>query len=166
MIDGTAELGPQSVSAYIAKYSTKSIDATASLEREGDGHQGRLVAAVRKLAHLPELRHLKLDRAVDSIGYKGHWSSKSRRYSTTFRALRHARRVHVKRKNSPQGVPLDSWGRPEDDGQVFTRRTWRFVGCGYRTSGEALLAMSAAARARENKRLALEELRSLRRSDP
>ena len=166
VIDGTAELGPQSVSAYIAKYSTKSIDATASLEREGDGHQGRLVAAVRKLAHLPELRHLKLDRAVDSIGYKGHWSSKSRRYSTTFRALRHARRVHVKRKNSPQGVPLDSWGRPEDDGQVFTRRTWRFVGCGYRTSGEALLAMSAAARARDNKRLALEELRSLRRSDP
>jgi hypothetical protein len=165
-IAGTAELSPRAVSAYIAKYATKSIDATASLDPEADGHQGRLVAAVRKLAHLPRLRHLKLDRAIGSIGYKGHWSTKSRRYSTTFRALRLARRMHVKRKIAPQGVPLDAWGRPEDDGKVTTRRMWRFVGCGYRNTGEAFLAMSAAARARENKRLALEELGSLRRFDP
>jgi hypothetical protein len=165
-IAGTAELGLQAVSAYIAKYATKSIDATALVERENNGHQGRLVDAARKLAHLPELRHLKPERAIDSVGHKGHWSTKSRRYSTTFRALRHSRRMHVKRKQSPQGVPLDAWGRPEDDEKVITHGMWRFVGCGYRTTGEAFLAMSAAARARENKRLALEELRSLQRCDP
>jgi hypothetical protein len=165
-IAGTAELGAHAVSAYIAKYATKSIDATALLERDGNGHQERLVGTVRKLAHLPELRHLKLDRAVDSVGYRGHWSTKSRCYSTTFRALRYARRMHVKRKRSPHGVPLDAWGRPEDDDKVIAHGFWRFVGCGYRTTGEAFLAMSAAARARENKRLALEELRSLRRFGP
>jgi hypothetical protein len=165
-IAGTVELGAHAVSAYIAKYATKSIDATGLLEREGSRHQERLVEAVRKLAHLPVLRHLKLDRAIDSIGYKGHWSTKSRRYSTTFRALRHARQMHVRRKRSPHGMPLDAWGRPEDDERIITHGFWRFVGCGYRTTGEAFLAMSAAARARENKRLALEELRSLRRCDP
>jgi len=165
-IAGTAELGAHAVAAYIAKYATKSIEATALVERDENGHQGRLVDAARKLAHLPELRHLKLDKAIDSVGYKGHWSTKSRRYSTTFRALRHARRLHVKRTRSPHGVPLDAWGRPEDDDHVITHGFWRFVGCGYRTTGEAFLAMSAAARARENKRLALEELRSLRRCDP
>jgi hypothetical protein len=165
-ISGTAELGAHAVSAYIAKYATKSIDATALVDHQDNGHQGRLVEAVRKIAHLPEFRHLKLDRAIDSVGYKGHWSTKSRRYSTTFRALRHARRMHVKRKRSPNGVPLDAWGRPEDDQQVITHGIWRFVGSGYRTTGEAFLAMSAAARSRENKRLALEELRSLQRCDP
>jgi hypothetical protein len=165
-IAGTAELGAHAVSAYIAKYATKAIDATALVERDENGHQRRLVEATRKLAHLPELRHLKLGRAIDSVGYKGHWSTKSRRYSTTFRALRHARRMHVRRKRSPHGVPLDAWGRPEDDEKVITHGYWRFVGCGYRTTGEAFLAMSAAARARENKRLALEELRSLQRCDP
>ena len=165
-IAGTAELGAHAVSAYIAKYATKSIDATGLLERGGNGHQERLVEAIHRLAHLPELRYLKLDRAVDSVGYKGHWSTKSRRYSTTFRVLRHARRLHVKRKRSPHGVPLDAWGRPEDDQKAITHGYWRFVGCGYRTTGEAFLAMSAAARARENKRLALEELRSLQRCDP
>jgi hypothetical protein len=165
-IVGTATLRAHSVSAYIAKYATKSIDATALVDNDENGHQHRLVEAVRKLAHLPELRHLKLDRAIDSVGYKGHWSTKSRRYSTTFRALRHARRMHVKRKRSPHGVPLDAWGRPEGHQKTITHRFWRFVGCGYRTTGEAFLAMSAAARARENKRLALEELRSLRRCDP
>jgi hypothetical protein len=164
-IAGTAELGPQAVAAYIAKYATKSIDATP-VDSEDNGHQHRLVEATRKLAHLPELRHLNLDRAIDSVGYKGHWSTKSRRYSTTFRALRHARQMHVKRQRSPNGVPLDAWGRPEDDQKTITHGFWRFVGCGYRTTGEAFLAMSAAARARENRRLALEELRSLQRCDP
>jgi hypothetical protein len=164
-IAGTAELGPRAVAAYIAKYATKSIDASA-VDSDDNRHQRRLVEATRKLAHLPELRHLKLDRAVDSVGYHGHWSTKSRRYSTTFRAPRHARRMHVKRKRSPHGVPLDAWGRPEDHDKVTTHGIWRFVGCGYRTTGEAFLAMSAAARSRENKRLALEELRSLQRCDP
>jgi hypothetical protein len=40
-------------------------------------------------------------------------------------------------------------GRPEDDGLVETVGTWAYAGRGYLTQGEAWLALSAAARARE-----------------
>jgi hypothetical protein len=38
--------------------------------------------------------------------------------------------------------------------------TWRYLGSGYQTTGEAWLAASAAARAREERRVAREELRN------
>jgi hypothetical protein len=53
-------------------------------------------------------------REVDS-GFGGHWSTKSRRYSTTFTLLRRARVAFAKRRRAKDGVPLDAWGRPEDD---------------------------------------------------
>lgn len=115
---------------------------------------------------MPGLRHLGFQRGVDQVDFKGHWTTKSRSYSTTFRALRSARRMHVKKKRAPHGVPLDAWGRPEEEDQAMTHGIWRYVASGYRTAGEALLASSAAARAREKKRLAREELRSLPRIPP
>jgi hypothetical protein len=36
--------------------------------------------------------------------------------------------------------------------------SWSYVGAGYQTKGEAWLALSAAARARERRRIAREEL--------
>jgi hypothetical protein len=57
------------------------------------------------------------------------------------------------------GVPLDAWGRPEDDDQAaVVIATWRYVGAGYQTQREVWLALSAAARARERRRVAREEL--------
>jgi hypothetical protein len=38
--------------------------------------------------------------------------------------------------------------------------SWQYIGRGYRTTGEAWLAASAAARAREERRIAREELRT------
>jgi hypothetical protein len=38
--------------------------------------------------------------------------------------------------------------------------SWTYVGVGYATEGERWLALSAAARAREQRRIALEELRT------
>ena len=94
------------------------------------------------------------------LGYGGHWSTKSRAYSTTFGQLRRARREHARRARFPNGVPLDAWGRPEDEEATVTVVTWRFVAVGYTTTGDAWLALSAAARAREQRDLAREELRS------
>lgn len=171
VIEGSAEASREAVSAYIAKYSTKSVEAFGVMEpdelrQEESGHLRRLKAVTEDLAHLPELRHLGLQRGVDQVGFKGHWTTKSRSYSTTFRALRAARRMHVKRKRAPHGVPLDAWGRPEEDDQAVSHGVWRYVACGYRSAGEAFLASSAAARAREKKRVAMEELRSLPRTAP
>ena len=92
------------------------------------------------------------------LGFGGHWSTKSRRYSTTMGALRRARVAFAKRRRAKDGVPLDAWGRAEDDQAVIVLATWAYVGSGYATEGERWLALSAAARAREQRRIAREEL--------
>jgi hypothetical protein len=93
------------------------------------------------------------------LGFRGHWSTKSRRYSTTMTALRGARVQFAKCRRARDGVPLDAWGRPEDDDQAaVVIATWSYVGAGYQTQGEVWLALSAAARARERRRIAREEL--------
>jgi hypothetical protein len=53
---------------------------------------------------------------------------------------------------------LEAWGRLEDDQATVVIATWRYVGSGYQSSGEAWLAALAAARAREERRIAKEEL--------
>jgi hypothetical protein len=91
------------------------------------------------------------------LGFRGHWSTKSRRHSTTMGALRRARVAFAKRRRAKDGIPLDGWGRPEDD-QVVIVASWAYTGSGYATEGERWLALSAAARAREQRRVAWEEL--------
>jgi hypothetical protein len=51
-------------------------------------------------------------------------------------------------------------GLPEHDQAVIIVASWSYVGSGYQTTGEAWLAASAAARAREARRIAKEELRT------
>jgi hypothetical protein len=95
------------------------------------------------------------------LGFRGHWSTKSRRYSTTMGALRRARVTYAKRRRARDGIPLDAWGRTEDDEQgAVVIATWVYAGAGYETEGGRWLALSAAARAREQRRVAREELRT------
>ena len=86
--------------------------------------------------------------------------TKSRRYSTTFGVLRRARVAFAKRRRASGGVPLDAWDRSEDDQAVIVIASWIYVGSGYATEGERWLALSAAARAQEERRIAKEELRT------
>jgi hypothetical protein len=95
------------------------------------------------------------------LGFGGHFSTKSRRYSTTLGALRRARVAYAIRRGRGDTLPLDAWGRPEDDQTVIVVASWSYLGCGYQTTGEAWLAASAAARAREVRRIAKEELRTM-----
>jgi hypothetical protein len=69
-----------------------------------------------------------------------------------------ARVAFAKRRRAKDGVPLDAWGRPEDDDRVVIVASWIYVASGYATEGERWLALSAAARAREQRRVAWEEL--------
>jgi secreted protein with Ig-like and vWFA domain len=79
-------------------------------------------------------------------------------------ALRRARVAFAKRRRAKDGVPLDAWERPEDDQAVVVLTTWTYVASGYATEGERWLALSAAARAREQRRIAREELTTTTRS--
>jgi hypothetical protein len=162
------------VAGYIAKYATKGTESFgAGLDqrlRDADdlerldrlpAHVAELVRAAWALGGRPEVQGLRLRAWAHMLGFGGHWSTKSRRYSTTMGALRRARIAFAKRRRAHDGIPLDAWGRAEDDDQVVIVASWVFVGAGYETEGERWLALSAAARAREQRRVAWEELRTI-----
>ena len=156
-----------------ASKATEALGVTLS-HRIGDGdlerldrlpaHVAELVRAAWELGGRPELESLRLRAWAHMLGFRGHWSTKSRRYSTTMTVLRRARVAFAKRRRARDGVPLDAWGRPEDAQAVIVVASWVYVGAGYETEGERWLALSAAARAREHRRIAREELTTTTRS--
>jgi Replication initiator protein, pSAM2 len=169
--DGEAgELSAEQVAGYIAKYATKATESFGiQLDRrltdddlarldELPAHVAELVRACWELGGRPGLARLRLRAWAHMLGFRGHWSTKSRRYSTTMTALRRARVQFAKRRRARDGIPLDAWGRPEDDQAAIVVASWAYVGAGYETEGERWLALSAAARARERRWIAREEL--------
>jgi hypothetical protein len=118
-----------------------------------------LVRACWELGARPSLVELRLRKWAHMLGFGGHFSSKSRRYSTTLGVLRRARVAYAIRRRGDT-LTLDAWGRPEDDQAVIVVASWSYLGRGYQSTGEAWLAASAAARAREERLIAQEELRS------
>jgi hypothetical protein len=166
-------LSAEQVAGYVAKYASKATESFgAGLDRRLgpddlehlDGlpaHVAELVHACWVLGGRPELERLRLRAWAHMLGFGGHWSTKRRRYSTTMTALRRARVAFAKRRRARDGIPLDAWDRPEDDQAVIVLATWGYVASGYVTEGERLLALSAAARAREQRQVAREELRTM-----
>ena len=113
------------------------------------------------------LRHTKPDAGENSydllgkwvhmLGFRGHFASKSRRYSVTLGALRRARRraqalIADARAN---GRPLDLVALEADllaDDDTETTLVvghWQYVSSGWSTEGQRVLAIAAAVRARE-----------------
>jgi hypothetical protein len=77
----------------------------------------------------------------------GHFASKSRRYSTTLGAIRGEQRAYRQRQAAEHAREL------LDDTTLVVSH-WEFAGVGYLTTGDAALALSAAARAREQRQAA------------
>jgi hypothetical protein len=144
-ITATGDLTDNAVASYIAKYATKAAECTGTLDRPVRAsagledlpipdHTKRLIAECLRLADNDALAHLRLDAWAHMLGFAGHFSTKSRRYSTTLGALRAARIEH----NDHQRMV--STGRlPFDDDAVIVVAKWAYVGSGL-TAGEALLA--------------------------
>jgi hypothetical protein len=170
--DEAGELSAEQVAGYIAKYATKATESFGSGldQRLGvddlehldklPAHVAELVRACWALGGRPEMDGLRLRAWAHMLGFRGHWSTKSRRYSTTFTVLRRARVAFAKRRRARDGIPLDAWGRPEDDQAVIVVASWVYIGAGFVTEGERWLALSAAARAREQRQVAREERRT------
>ena len=165
------KLSAEQVAGYVAKYATKATEALgvtldhrigeAELEDlDVPAHVAELIRACWELGAQPSLRRLRLRKWAHMLGFGGHFSTKSRRYSTTLGALRRARVTFAIRRHQGKTLPLDAWGRPENDQAVIVVASWTYLGRGYQSTGEAWLAASAAARAREERRVAREELRS------
>jgi hypothetical protein len=167
-LPGTGKaLSAQAVANYIAKYATKTISAPGLPDRPLRGpkainaltcaqHYKRLISRCWDLSKHPQTAQLALNRWTHMLGYRGHFLTKSRRYSVTFTQLRQARITHRRQQRHPGGEK-DPWGRDLDERTVLLAASWRCAGTGYTTGGERQLALAAAARAREHDRIAREE---------
>ena len=160
-----AQLHPETVAAYVAKYATKAAgDIGPEQGRGPNTHLARLRDTVRQLAIRaglagltdPDQPYAGWGRWSDMLGFRGHFASKSRRYSTTLGRLRQARRNHAVRADRTSRSPADvTAGYDDQDGDVDDTTllvgSWRFVGMGWLTADDAALAAaSAAARARDD----------------
>jgi hypothetical protein len=80
------------------------------------------------------------------LGFGGHFSTKSRQYSTTLKALREAR-ANWRRDHHRTADHTD------DVETTLIVGNFTYAGTGWKTIGDALLANTAAAKAREHRRL-------------
>jgi hypothetical protein len=174
------EVTDVAVASYLAKYATKSTEpvgvlpakitpVNAPVYADSRTHQGRLIAACLKLGAHPHEDFKALRRWAHMLGYRGHFATKSCRYSTTMRAIRTARRDWKRTRRAAEtaaGRVRPRWPRrgrqhpsPQlhGDKTVITLTDLQWAGRGWRTTADALLALSAAARAREHQRIAHEE---------
>jgi Replication initiator protein, pSAM2 len=162
-----AALSPQAVANYIAKYATKTISAPGLPHRPLRGpaaiaaltcgqHYKRLISVCWDLGKHPDAGVLGLNRWTHMLGYRGHFLTKSRCYSVTFTRLRQDRITYRHQQHHPNGEK-DPWGRHLDDRIVLVEASWHYAGTGHATTAERALALAAAARAREHKRIAREE---------
>jgi hypothetical protein len=121
---GPGELSAEAVAGYIAKYATKAtegfgaaLDRRIHHEHELDhlrvpAHIARLVRACWTLGGEPALTSLRLREWAHMLGFGGHWSTKSRRYSTTLGALRAARATHAEAQRRNGAIPSTPGGAP------------------------------------------------------
>src|SRR5690606_38749537 len=104
-ITTTGELTDGAVAGYIAKYATKAAECVGTLDRRVrptddladlpvSGHARRLIAQCLHLSAVEEFAGLRLAEWAHMLGFRGHFSTKSRHYSTTLGALRADRIDH------------------------------------------------------------------------
>ncbi|MFE5817588.1 replication initiator protein RepSA [Streptomyces sp. NPDC056479] len=161
--DGS-ELTEQAVASYVAKYATKAAENTGTLDRRiGElaeldrhgvpDHARRLITACRELDSLyPDRR---LWAWAHMLGFRGHFSSKSRRYSTTLGALRQVR-ADFRAAQEWEALGLDH-AEPET---VLVLADWQYAGHGH-TPGESALAATIARDLQLNRETARQALAAL-----
>ncbi|MFF6785510.1 replication initiator [Streptomyces sp. NPDC012510] len=148
---GTSELSSRAVAAYIAKYATKGAETAGTLDRPirnpitdliGSGvtdHARQLILTCWHLGARPELEALRLRKWAHMLGFRGHFSTKSRAYSVTLGALRQERADHnealTRERAAEAGHPLP------DPNSVLVLSHWRFAGTGL-TAAETWFATS------------------------
>ncbi|MBB2912444.1 hypothetical protein FHS43_003727 [Streptosporangium becharense] len=139
------DLTDQAVAAYVAKYATKAAECVGTLDRRINPlddlealpireHARRLIAECLRLGVLDELAEFRLVKWAHMLGFRGHFSTKSRRYSTTLGKLRAARTEHMRGEAVTTGrLPLF------DEDTVLVISHWEYAGQGLSIE-DALLA--------------------------
>ncbi|MER5303251.1 replication initiator protein RepSA [Streptomyces lasiicapitis] len=158
------QITEQAVASYVAKYATKAAETTGTVDRRVGNkealvllnvpdHPRRLIEACLDLH--PAYPERKLRDWAHMLGFRGHFSTKSRRYSTTLGALRQVRADYrATQQRAALGLP-DPDEHPEST--TLTLAHWVYAGHGY-TPGESWLAASIAREIQLNRETARDEL--------
>ncbi|RZU72025.1 hypothetical protein EV384_0364 [Micromonospora kangleipakensis] len=104
--------------------------------------------------------YARLRRWAHMLGFGGHFLTKGRRYSVTFQLLRDTRIAYRRHEDRAHEHPA-AGGPPTahlDEDTALIVGTLTFAGVGWHTTGDALLANTAAAMARERRTTGREEL--------
>lgn len=143
---GPDTVGSGAVANYIAKYACKSAHESGALDRRFRRyaeitqrdlplHHRALVDTAWSLGGRPPGVELKLRYWAHDLGHRGHWLTKSRRWSTTLGALRAARRQWTEQQRRRGETETNDIGTLAD-----LVATWQFSGIGWTTPGDAYLA--------------------------
>lgn len=146
------------VAAYLAKYATKTASDSAGasgalasrfrrlhrtwLRAKIGAHLARMVETAWDLGGRTDLADLKLRSWAHTLGYRGHFATKSRRYSVTLGALRAARRTWRAEQGAASGT-ADVWHSGTDGASVVVG-DWAYAGRGYTHPTDAQLAENMA----------------------
>lgn len=159
---------PTAIAAYVAKYSTKSTEVVSGgLDRpirdedlEGlqvSAHVKRIVATCWRLGGRAGLADLRLRKWAHMLGFRGHFASRSRRYSVTLGSLREARAAWRRARRTPY-AGTDAWS-PIEDQTTEVVGHWRYAGSGFSRMTDFLFAESG----RHSALIAVDEVRQHRR---
>jgi hypothetical protein len=159
----TGDLTPEHAARYIAKYTTKAaedfgldhrrITPAALPHLNITHHTTRILQHAWTLGAHPAYGNIR--RWLHMLAFHGHFTTKSRRYSTTLGALRTERRTY----RQQQAATTPAHEPATEHEPTLTVGHWEFTGLGYLTTGDATLAISAAARAREQRQAARDATR-------
>jgi hypothetical protein len=135
-VTASGEVTDTKVAGYVAKYATKAAECTGTLDRRltpadrlADlpvrDHARRHIAACLRLGKLPQLKDLRLAAWAHMLGFRGHFSTKSRGYSITLGSLRADRAAHQREYAVATGL------QPYlDPGTTLMITDWHYSGHG------------------------------------
>ncbi|MEV1291939.1 replication initiator [Pseudonocardia sp. NPDC049635] len=154
--DDDGEITDSALAAYVAKYATKGTGKSEATDRpirdiahlchlDITPHHRRLIETAWELGGREEYEGLNLRRWAHMLGFRGHFLTKSRAYSTTFGAIRGDRRTYR------LGETLAALDTPTDPGAVLVVNDWAVVQIGHRNDAEREIALGIAERRREQR---------------
>ncbi|WP_435829325.1 replication initiator [Nonomuraea muscovyensis] len=146
------DLTDQAVAGYIAKYATKAAECVGTLDRRINpldnldaynlrDHPRRLITECLRLGAMEDLADLRLTQWAHMLGFRGHFSTRSRHYGPTLGDLRAAREQHARDDEITTGrLPLF------DEDTVLVISEWAYAGKGYSLGDQIIAAAITGSR--------------------
>jgi hypothetical protein len=150
--DEHGDISEQRLAGYVAKYATKGTGKSEATDQPIRSqldidhltvgpHHRRIIQTAWDLGGQPEYDRLNLRKWAHMLAFRGHFLTKSKRYSVAFKTIRDDRREYR------AGQALERLGVTPDTVTVINH--WRFNGIGYRDEAEREIAHGIGQRLRQ-----------------